>query len=99
MLTMLAYPVAINQFIVPMHEGAAVLSVALKDGKPMMWVLCDKTAPLVNHRFITLETGTDVPEEVGEFLFIGTFLSPTQKLAFHLFDAGDDQDEQEAENE
>ena len=89
MLTMLQYPVGIHQFAIQMHAGAAVVSVGMQEGKPYLWALSDKTAPLVEHRVVTLQTGEDAPEEIGDCLFVGTFQSPSGKLSFHLFDVGD----------
>ena len=98
MLTMLQYPVGIKEFTVAMHAGAAVLSVAMQNGKPCMWVLSDKTAPLVPHLFYTLPTGEDAPEFIGDLIFVGTFQSPSGLLSFSLFDAGEEeQDEEEGE--
>lgn len=105
MLTMLQYPVGIHDFAVQMHAGAAVVSVAMQNGKPYMWALSDKEAPLVEHRFVTIQTGEDTSEEIGDFLFVGTFQSPSGSLTFHLFDAGDgtgdgaEEDEEPGEGE
>ena len=89
MLTMLQYPVSLNTFTLAMHEGSAVVSVGMVNGKPVLWALSDKDAPLVPHLFVTVETGKDVPEAIAEFLFIGTFQSPSGLVSLHLFDAGE----------
>lgn len=89
MTTVLQYPVGINEFSVPMHSGSSVLSVGMQNGKPIMWALSDKAEPLVPHFFVTAQTGQEVPDEIGHFLFIGTFQSPSGNMSFHLFDAGE----------
>ena len=98
MLVMLQYPVAMGDFTLQMHAGAAVVSVAMQGGKPQLWALSDRDAPVVEHSFVTIETGKELPEEIGDRLFVGTFLSPSEKLSFHLFDVGEE-DEEEGEED
>ena len=93
MLIMLQYPVAMGYFTLQMHEGSAVVSVAMQNGKPQLWALSDQSAPLVEHGFVTVETGKEIPEDIANCSFVGTFMSPSEKLSFHLFDCGGDDDD------
>lgn len=70
--------------VVPMPEGAHVLTVATQDAQPFLWAIVNPSAPTEMRRFAVRGTGHGVGE-VGEY--IGTFQMLGGDLVFHVFDA------------
>lgn len=72
----------------PIHPGAEVLSILVKDGAPHMWVLVD-TDLLEKHKnyrrvFSIFPTGGEIPRHLTRANFAGTF--QLNGLVFHVFE-------------
>ena len=80
------FPVQITaHFVVPMPEGAQVLSVHMQGHEPQMWALVDSAAPTVDREFHILGTGIPWAGPLGRF--VGTVLTHGGAGAWHLFEA------------
>lgn len=69
--------------LVPMPEGATLLTVAQQDGDVYLWAMCDSDAPLVERIIITVPTGEPIPEGCK---YISTIHLVEGALVFHLFE-------------
>ncbi len=81
------FPVMPGNDIIEMPKGAKVLAFQHQDSiGPMIWALVDPDAELEPRRFIMVDTGQGLPDDV-ELTFIDTLqlLRGTQVL--HLFEA------------
>jgi hypothetical protein len=72
---------------IAMPEGAAVLHVAMQDGRPHLWARVDPAAPKVLRHFRWAGTGHNLTNDVGEHL--GTWTQAGDQLVFHLFAMGE----------
>lgn len=81
-LTIWKFSVAPGEFTLEMPRGAAVLSVQMQAGEPVMWALVDSSRPTEARRFAVYGTGHEISRGTGDFY--GTFqMGP---LVFHLFE-------------
>ena len=81
-------------------EGA-ILSIQMEDSRPYMYILFNPEQERVERKFVTYETGQDVPDAPG--LYIGTFqivngggncgfftlppgFEPPNEFVFHVFE-------------
>lgn len=82
------------KFTVDLPFDAKVLSVAMQDGKPRMWVLLDTEHKTVPREFFVARTGTPLPAEIAwRGRFVGTWLIQDGRwleaigtIAIHLFE-------------
>lgn len=69
---------------IQMPFGAQILSVALHEGKPVIWALVCPVEPLVIRKFNILLTGEEINDSPGRF--VGTLLYDEGKYVEHVFD-------------
>jgi len=69
------YTVFPDTFVIWMPKGAKILSVQFQPtDHPQLWALVNPDEqPMVNHRFIAVGTGSQLPKEISDFAFVGTF--------------------------
>jgi hypothetical protein len=85
MLTVHKYEIPIiDDFSIPMPDGAKVLCVQVQRGIPVMWARVDVPAPMEARRFRLIGTGNPA-DETGRY--VGTFQTHGGALVFHLFEA------------
>ena len=74
-------PIADNP-VIPLPEGAKVLSVGAQDYEVKLWALVDPDKPMVSRNFRLAGTGHDI--EGNNLHFIGTVIM--NGLVLHLFE-------------
>ena len=90
-MTIYKYPIPVaDEPIIAIPRGARILSVDVQHGVPCLWVLVDRFAPEVPHRFRLAGTGHEVDFEWRDAPFVGTVLLAGGALVFHLFDGGEE---------
>lgn len=67
-----------------MPFGAQILSVALQDGKPVIWALVCPIEPPVIRKFNIMLTGEEIDNKPGQF--VGTLLYDEGRYVEHVFD-------------
>ena len=87
------YPISPDQFALEMPEGAQPLSVCMQETHPYVWVLVDPEARKVRHLFVTINSRKAIPDAIDDLGFVGSFLSPSEKIDFHVFYAGEEEEE------
>ena len=76
-----------NDFIVPMPEGAKILTVQTQREIPQIWALVDPRAPMRDRRFRLAGTGHPIQvAEAGNLAYVGSFQVEQETLVFHLFE-------------
>jgi hypothetical protein len=88
-LTIHKFNVRPDDYALSMPKGAKLLTVQMQYNEPELWALVDLHAPEVRRRFVTVPTGTPLPDEIATFVYVGTFQLHGGALVFHLFDAGE----------
>jgi len=76
------YPLEFSFTVIPLPSDARILSAALQNGVPHVWVLLDPDAPLRDVLFHAIPTGRFLLTDPGDF--IDTIHTPSG-LIFHVF--------------
>lgn len=71
--------------IVIMPKGSKILKIANKRSSPCIYAECRDDAPRVKRLFRIYETGSELPDEPGQYLNTIMFLGHE----WHLFDGGE----------
>lgn len=79
------FPVEPREFVLDLPP-AQVLTVRLRDDKPVVYVEVDPDAPTIPHRFVTVMTGEEYEPPFGQWDYIGTV--QIGWVVAHLFFAG-----------
>lgn len=72
---------------VEVPQGASVMSLAVQNGIPCLWMMVNPDAPTVKRRFFVFTTGQLVHEKMDghQLHFIGTFLTDQDRFVGHVF--------------
>jgi hypothetical protein len=54
-------------------------------GTPTLWAIINENEEREIKRFVVLETGEEMPQEVGPANFISTIFDENSNLVFHIF--------------
>jgi len=69
-------------------QGSEPFAVALRDGKPYVYVLVNEEGPTIKRRFYMVGTGQVIAEELKTANYLGSF--QIGETEFHFFDGGDE---------
>lgn len=86
MRTIYKYQILPPVQILPLTEGAKVVSVGSQSGMLCVWVELDPAAKAVNCAFVPVPTGGEVPEGGT---YVGTAQSLDGWMVFHLYQMQD----------
>lgn len=75
----------LREQMIPMQDGARILSVQMQYGECQLWAVENKEAPRVARRIEVLCTGAIV-DDADKLAFIGTVQVDGGSLIFHVFE-------------
>ena len=81
MKTIYKYEVRSQDASMKLPKGAEILTVAIQDGRPMMWALVDPENVLVDRFISTVGTGWQVEDNMK---YICTYME--EYLVWHVFE-------------
>lgn len=70
--------------ILEMPLNAEIIAVNSHFGEPQLWAIVLTEYELVKRKFVTFDTGHEIPSNVGPY--IGTIQSNVGSLNFHVFE-------------
>lgn len=80
------YPIRLlDEFTLPLPDGAKVLSVQAQAGAPVLWALVDETAPPKLRSFILRGTGHAIATK-APLAYVGTFQLHGGNFIGHVFE-------------
>lgn len=80
------YPLAMTgSQVVSVPEGAQTLEIQVQRGQPCVWALVDPEAPKGDVEVRIHGTGHPIPDNLDDFLYLGTFQLEGGALVFHAF--------------
>ena len=86
MLTVYKYPIQPGESNILMPSGAEILSCHVQNGEPFVWAIVDTGATIDESRKFTVHgTGHELPDDIGKFNYLGTFLLEDGRLVFHVW--------------
>jgi hypothetical protein len=74
-----------DRFELALPAGAEILSVQAQANMPVVWALVDPEAPVKFRKFLLLNTGGIMPENM-DYKYLGTYQLNGGGLVFHLFE-------------
>jgi len=79
------YPIPVQErFTLDLPDDSHILTVQVQDGRPMAWAWVDPNAKVYPRHFAIIGTGQDIPEDVINASYVGTFQMPP--YVWHLFE-------------
>lgn len=81
-------PVETQHCVLAIPEGATILHVESVNDQVCMWMCVDPNAPLVDRGIGVMTTGAELPDTVAKGTFIGTAVTLSGRVVYHLFDLG-----------
>jgi hypothetical protein len=72
---------------IDMPSGAAVLSVQMQHGEPVVWALVDPAAPPTKKHFRLVVTGEELTQrELADLKYVGTYQAEGGNFIGHVFE-------------
>ena len=81
------YPLEIaDSQIILMPEGAHLLCVQAQREQLCLWAIVDSNAPREKRMFRIHGTGHELPDDIGNYIYIGTVQQEGGHLVWHVFE-------------
>lgn len=89
MKTIWKFPLNVaDEQVVSMPRDAIVLDVQVQYGIPCIWALVELNEPFFEEtrKFRTIGTGSEVPDDIDEHTYVGTYQLVGGKFVGHVFE-------------
>lgn len=81
------YSIPLGYFSLELPQGAKILTVHERHGKPQIWALVDPNEPFTKTRnFMVVGTGHPIEKDEEVLTYIGTFRLGSEDFIAHLFE-------------